>query len=67
LSVDQKINFKLEEEESPALLLLLPKLFVETAVFGSASGLGCVLVVASPQARADKTVVFLIYCYLTLL
>jgi hypothetical protein len=32
--------FKLEEEGMPALLLHLPKLFAETAVFGSASGLG---------------------------
>jgi hypothetical protein len=42
--------FKLEEEEKPALLLLLPKLFAETAVFGSAVGLGCRLVVGFPQA-----------------
>ena len=33
-----------------ALLLHLRKLFVETAVFGSASGLGCCLVVAIVQA-----------------
>jgi hypothetical protein len=50
--------FKLEEEENTALLLHLPKLFAETAVFGSASGLGCRLVVASLQAIADKTAIF---------
>jgi len=43
-------NFKLVEEESAALLLHLPKLFAETAVFGSAYGLDCYLVVASLQA-----------------
>jgi hypothetical protein len=43
--------FKLEEEESAALLLHLPKLFAETAVLGSASGFGCRLVVAFPQAK----------------
>jgi hypothetical protein len=42
--------FKLEEEEKPALLLLLPKVRAETAVFGSAVGLGCWLVVAIAQA-----------------
>jgi hypothetical protein len=52
--------FKLEEEEKSALLLHLPKLVVETVVFGSASGMGCLLVVASPQAIADETAVFLI-------
>jgi hypothetical protein len=41
--------FKLEEVK-PALLLHLPKLFAETAVFGSASGLGCWLVVGIAQA-----------------
>jgi hypothetical protein len=44
-----------------ALLLHLPKLFAETADFGSASGLGCRLVVGFVQARADKTAIFLIY------
>jgi hypothetical protein len=53
-----KNNFKYKEEESPALLLHLPKLFAETAVLVSASGLGCCLVVASPQARADKIAAF---------
>jgi hypothetical protein len=50
--------FKLEEEKNPALLLHLPKLLAETTVFGSGSGLGCRLVVASPQATAGKTAVF---------
>jgi hypothetical protein len=49
LAETQKIIFKLEEEK-PTLLLLLPKLFAETAVFGSASGLGCWLVVGFAQA-----------------
>jgi hypothetical protein len=52
--VDQKIIFKLEEEENAALLLHLPKLFAETAVFGSAFGLGCRVVVAAPQASAKN-------------
>jgi hypothetical protein len=47
--------FKLEEEEKLALLLHLPKLVAETAVSTSAPGSGCRMVVASPQARADKT------------
>jgi len=34
----------------PALLLLLPVLFVESAVLELASGLGCILVVAIAQA-----------------
>jgi hypothetical protein len=34
------LNFKLEEEENPALLLHLPKLVAESAVFSSAVGLG---------------------------
>jgi hypothetical protein len=42
--------FKLEEEENTALLLHLPALFAETADFGSVSGLGCWLVVATAQA-----------------
>jgi hypothetical protein len=33
----QFLFFKLEEEETPALLLLLPIVFAETAVFGLAS------------------------------
>jgi hypothetical protein len=37
--------FKLEEEGNTALLLHLPKLFAETAVIGSTTGLGCRLVV----------------------
>jgi hypothetical protein len=40
--------FKLEEEEKPALLLL-QALFVEDCFFASAAGLGCWLVVATPQ------------------
>jgi hypothetical protein len=35
----QVLIFKLEEEESAALLLHLPTLFAETTVLGSASGL----------------------------
>jgi hypothetical protein len=46
---------KLEEEENPALLLHLPKLFAKKAVFGSASGLGCWLVEATPQASVYLT------------
>jgi hypothetical protein len=56
--MDQVLFFKLEEEEKPAPLLHLPKLFAETAVFGSASGLGCWLVVAIVQARAEETGIF---------
>jgi hypothetical protein len=44
--------FKLEEEESPALLLHLPKLIVKPTVFGSASGLGCCLVVGFAQGSS---------------
>jgi Ca2+/Na+ antiporter len=43
-------NFKLEEEEKSALLLHLRKLFAESAVSGSATVLGCRLVVATVQA-----------------
>jgi hypothetical protein len=50
--------FKLEEEEKPRLLLHLPKLFSETAVFSSASGLGCRLVEAFSQASVAETDVF---------
>jgi hypothetical protein len=42
--------FKLEEEEKLTLLLLLPRLFAETAVLGSALGTGCWLVVGVTQA-----------------
>jgi hypothetical protein len=41
--------FKLEEEEKPRLLLHLPKVFVKTADFASASGSGCRLVEATLQ------------------
>lgn len=47
--VNQKNIFKLEEE-TLRLLLLLPKLFADGCFFGSASSLGCMLVVASVQA-----------------
>jgi hypothetical protein len=40
--------FKLEEQ-TPAILLHLPNLFSETTIFGSASSLGCLLVVAFAQ------------------
>jgi hypothetical protein len=46
--------FKLEEEENAALLLHLPKLFAETAVFDSAVGLGCRLVVETVQVWFKK-------------
>jgi hypothetical protein len=50
--------FKLEEEKL-TLLLHLPKLFAETAVSGSAFGLGCRLVEATVQptqlAKATST------------
>jgi hypothetical protein len=42
--------FKLEEEEKPALLLHLLAFYAERCVFGSASGCGCLLVVADSQA-----------------
>jgi hypothetical protein len=45
----QVLIFKLEEEGNTALLHHLPVLLAETAFFGSASGLGCVLVVAIVQ------------------
>jgi hypothetical protein len=48
--------FKLEEE-TPPLLLHLPKLFAETPFFGSASGLGCLLVVEPLQAAQTKKAV----------
>jgi len=49
LTVVQNFIFNLVEEENTALLLHLPKLFAETAVFRSAAGLGCWLVEATPQ------------------
>jgi len=45
-----KVFFKLVEEENTALLLHLPQLFAEDCFSGSAVGLGCMLVVATPQA-----------------
>jgi hypothetical protein len=42
------------------LLLHLLKVIAETRVFGSASGLGCRVVVESPQAIADKIATFLV-------
>jgi hypothetical protein len=47
---DQILFFKLKEEEMPALLLLLPKRFAETAVMDSASWTRCGLVVGDAQA-----------------
>jgi hypothetical protein len=58
LLVDQKINFKLEEEEKLALLLHLPKLYAETADIGLAFGFYCLLVVGVAQARAGETAIF---------
>jgi hypothetical protein len=49
VAVGGVLFFKLEEEGRPALLLHLLKLFAETADFGSAFGLGCMLVVAIVQ------------------
>jgi len=48
--VDQDLFFKLEEEETPSLLLHLPALFADGCIFGSAAGLGCWLVVGVAQA-----------------
>jgi len=53
LLLTQKNIFKLEEEENTALLLHLPKLYAETADFGSAYGSGCRRVVATTQAVLD--------------
>jgi hypothetical protein len=53
----QVLFFKLEEEEKSRLLLHLPKVFAETAVFGSVLWMRCWLVVATVQAVADKTAV----------
>jgi hypothetical protein len=47
--MDQKIFFKLEEEENTALLLHLLKVFVKTTVLVSALGTDCRLVVAIVQ------------------
>jgi hypothetical protein len=57
-SVNGVLIFKLEEEEASALLLHLLYLIVETSVFGSAFGFGCLLVVATVQATAHKTANF---------
>jgi hypothetical protein len=38
----------------PALLLLLPRVFAETAVFNSAFGLGCRQVVELPQVNTSR-------------
>jgi hypothetical protein len=42
----------------PTLLLLLLKLNAETADFGSASSLGCLLVVATAQAAKTENIAF---------
>jgi hypothetical protein len=47
--------FKLEEEEKPALLLHLLKLFVKDCFFVSVFGLGCLLVVGCLQAAKGKS------------
>jgi hypothetical protein len=46
----QVLFFKLEEEETPAPLLHLPKLFAETTVLDSTSPMRCLLVVGVAQA-----------------
>jgi hypothetical protein len=51
--------FKLEEEENTTLLLHLPTLFTEAPVFVSASGLGCLLVVAFAQGLLAEQGFFL--------
>jgi hypothetical protein len=48
--LDGELIFKLEEEVNMALLLLLPALFAETTVFGSASWMRCRVVVETSQA-----------------
>jgi hypothetical protein len=48
--VTRVLFFKLEEEEKPALLLHLPKLYAETTVFGSTSWMHCRRVVETVQA-----------------
>jgi hypothetical protein len=50
--------FKLEEEENPALLLHLLQVFVETAVFGFASGFCCSLVVGFAQGSLEASVLY---------
>jgi hypothetical protein len=52
----QFLFFKLEEGKLTLLLLLLG-LLAETADFGSASGLGCRLVVALPQGPIKETAI----------
>jgi hypothetical protein len=47
---------KIEEEGSAARLHHLPKLLAETAVFSSASGLGCGLVVGFTQGSSESSV-----------
>jgi hypothetical protein len=54
--VNPFLIFKLEEE-NPALLLHLPKVFVEIAFCWSAACLGCVLVVKLLQVSSPKTAV----------
>jgi hypothetical protein len=49
ITVGSNFIFKLDEEENPALLLHLPKLFAETPIFGSAPGSNCRLVVGIAQ------------------
>lgn len=45
---------------NPALLLLLPEVFAESTIFGSALGLGWLLVVAFVQVGYAKIVLFLL-------
>jgi hypothetical protein len=49
-----RIFFKLEEEGKPSLLLLLPALYAESAVFEYALWTGCWLVVWIAQAVLAK-------------
>jgi hypothetical protein len=56
--LSQVFIFKLHEEEKLALLLHLLKVFAESAFFGSASGLGCRLVVAFSQGPVVETAIF---------
>jgi hypothetical protein len=49
ISLTQLFIFKLEEEEKPSLLLLLPKVLAETAILFLTDGSSRVLVVASSQ------------------
>jgi hypothetical protein len=59
LYLGAKLIFKLEEEGNTTLLLHLLQLYAETAIFGSASDLGCRLVVKTVQptylAKATST------------